>query len=372
MNPFSRRDFLKKAGVGAAVLGSNPHLGSAEPAGAAHETKPLGYAVVGIGRLTKHEVIPAFKNTKHSRLTGLVSGDREKALRFARQYGVPEKNIYNYKNYDAMASNPEIDAVYNALPNSMHAEYTIRAAKAGKHVLCEKPMANSVGECEEMIAACRQADRRLMIAYRLQYEANHLEAVRLVRSGEFGTLKFIDAQLAFVIGDPKQWRLNKKMAGGGSLMDIGVYCLQAARYLSGQEPVRVTAHAWSTDPVKYREVEENITFTLLFPGGLAANCYCSYGMAGLNGFRAVGPSGWVEMSPAYPYRGLRLRVGKEGSVEDRTLPAQDHFATEIDQLSEDVRAGRNPKASGEMGLQDLKIMMAIYRAAETGNQVAIS
>ena len=233
-------------------------------------------------------------------------------------------------------------------------------------------MANSVCECEEMIEPCRQADCRLMVTYWLQYEANNLEAVRLVRSGEFGTLKFIDAQRAIVIGNPKQWRLKKQMAGGWSLMDIGVHCLQAARYLPGEEPIRVTAHARSTNPVKYREVEENIAFALLFSSGLAANCYYSYGMEGLNRFRTARPTDWVEMDPAHPYRGLRLRVWKEGPVEDRTLPAQDHLATEIDQFSKDVRAGRNPKASGEIGLQDLKIITVIYRAAETGTQVAVS
>ena len=372
---FSRRDFLKQAAVTASVVGwSNiASRGSSLPAGSpSPDDKPLGYAVVGIGQLTKGQVIPAFRNTKQSRLTGFVSGDREKALRWASDYGVPEKNIYNYQNYDEMASNPDIDAVYIALPNNMHAEYTIRAARAGKHVLCEKPMANSVADCQEMIDACKRAKRGLMIAYRLQYEPNNLEAVRMVRSNELGLLKFIDAEFAFIIGDPTQWRLKMDMAGGGPLVDIGIYCIQAAGYLSGEDPVRVTAHSWTTDPVKFREVEENITFTLQYPSELAVNCFSSYGLSGLNRYRALGPKGWVEMDPAYSYRGLRLKVSLGGEVEDRTRPVGDQFAREIDRFTEDIRAGRNPKASGEMGLRDTRIIKAIYEAARTGAPVTIS
>lgn len=370
MSPLSRRTFLKRTAAGAAALSLQ------QTASLSAQTKtnprPLGYAVVGIGQLTRGEVIPAFTQTKHSRLTGFVSGDPKKAARFARQYGVPEKNIYNYQNYDRMAANPDIDVVYIALPNNMHAEYTIRAARAGKHVLCEKPMANSARDCDRMIEACRRAGKKLMVAYRLQYEPNNLKAARIIRDGEIGKLKFIDAQFSFNIGDPTQWRLKKAMAGGGPLVDIGIYCIQAAKYLSGEEPVSVAAHAWTTDPVKFREVEENITFTLHFPSGLAANCYSSYGMNGLNEYRALGTKGGVEMGPAYSYRDLRLHAWKQSNTpEDRTLPEQNQFAAEIDRLSLDIAEDRNPKASGEMGLQDVKIITAIYQAAESGGTVKV-
>ncbi len=231
MHNHSRRDFLKKMGWSAAALSAagrsfaNPRIFEAE-----EDTKPLGYAIVGIGAIAG-QMMPALTKTKLSRLTGLVSGHPEKARHFAQIYGVPEKNIYNYENFDQIASNPEIDAVYIALPNSMHAEYTIRAAKAGKHVLSEKPMSTSVKDAEAMISACREARQRLMVAYRLHYEPYNMEAMKLCRKKRFGQIKMIDAEFSFVIDDPKQWRLNREMSGGGSLMDIGIYCLQATRYL---------------------------------------------------------------------------------------------------------------------------------------------
>lgn len=371
---FSRRVFLKQAAGTASAVGlsnkaSRSHTLMTWPSSL--KAKPLGFAVVGIGKLTKSEVIPAFRNTRQSKLTGLVSGDHKKALRWAADFGVPEKNIYNYQNYDEIVSNKDIDAVYIALPNNMHAEYTIRAARAGKHVLCEKPMANSVADCQEMIDACKQAKRKLMIAYRLQYEPNNLEAIRIARSGEVGTIRFIDAKLAFAIGDPKQWRLKMDMAGGGPLVDIGIYCIQTANYLSGENPVQVTAHTWTTDTVKFRDVEEHITFSMQYPSGLTVNCFSSYSL-GVNRYRALGPKGWIEMDPAYSYRGLRLTVSMESVAEDRTRESGDQFAREIDNFTEDIRIGRNPKASGEMGMHDIKIIKAIYEAARTGSTITIS
>ena len=219
-NP-SRRDFLRQAseaGLSAAAIslgrgtftGAIPAPDSApqEVAGEAR-SKPLGYAVVGIGAIAIGQVMPALAETKLSRLAGLVSGHPEKARHFARIYSVSEKNIYNYESYDQIASNPDIDVVYIALPNSMHPEYTIRGAQAGKHVLSEKPMCASVKDAEDMIATCRQAKRRLMIAYRLRYEPNNVASIQLCRDKQLGALKMIDAEFAFVIGDPKQWRLNK-------------------------------------------------------------------------------------------------------------------------------------------------------------------
>ena len=178
--------------------------------------------------------------------------------------------------------------VYIALPNSMHPEYTIRGAQAGKHVLSEKPMCASVKDAEDMIATCRQAKRRLMIAYRLRYESNNVASIQLCRDKQLGALKMIDAEFGFVIGDPKQWRLNKQLAGGGSLMDIGIYCLQAARSLAGEEPVSVYAQTWSRHPSPgFAEVEENIAFMLKFPAGVLASCYSSYGEDGVDRYRAA-------------------------------------------------------------------------------------
>jgi predicted dehydrogenase len=382
-NP-SRRDFLRQAseaGLSAAAisLGRGTFTGAIpapdpapqEVAGEAR-SKPLGYAVVGIGAVAIGQVMPALAETKLSRLAGLVSGHPEKARHFARIYSVSEKNIYNYESYDQIASNPDIDVVYIALPNSMHPEYTIRGAQAGKHVLSEKPMCASVKDAEDMIATCRQAKRRLMIAYRLRYESNNVASIQLCRDKQLGALKMIDAEFGFVIGDPKQWRLNKQLAGGGSLMDIGIYCLQAARSLAGEEPVSVYAQTWSSDPVKFAQVEENIAFMLKFPGGVLASCYSSYGEDGVDRYRAAGPGGWVEMDPAYAYSGLIQRVYRNGKTTATQPTGGGQFAAEIDAFSDAINHNRDALTSGEEGLRDMKTLMACYESVETGKPVGLS
>jgi predicted dehydrogenase len=371
MNSNSRRGFLKKLGRSAAALAAARHLPAVRAQEPEAGSKRLGYAVVGIGRLAMGQILPALAKTNLSRLTALVSGHPDKAQHFAQIYGVSQRNIYNYQNYDQMASNPEIDVVYVVLPNGMHAEYTVRAAQAGKHVLCEKPMCTSVKDAEAMVAACRAARRRLMVAYRLHYEALNLEATRLCREKYVGQLKMIDAEFALSIGDPTQWRLNRELAGGGSLMDIGIYCLQAARYLSGEEPVSVFAEAWSSDPVKFKEVEENISFVLKFPSGIIANCYSSYGAEGMDRYRAAGTEGWVEMESAYIYSGLVMRTYKEGRFTNTVPSDQDQFASEIDAFSDAIRHDRDVATPGAEGLQDMKILMACYESARTGKSVSL-
>ena len=372
MNRQSRRDFLKTAGMSAAGWSlARTGFGQRQTALPPDEWKPLGYAVVGIGNLAMGQILPAFAKAKRSRLTALVSGHPDKARYFAKLYNVPEKNIYNYQNYDQMASNPDIDAVYIVLPNGLHAEYTIRAAKAGKHVLCEKPMCTSVNDAEAMVAACREAKRRLMVAYRLHFEKYNKEAMKMCREKQFGPIRMIDAEFAFVISDPRQWRLNRELAGGGSLMDIGIYCLQAARYLTGEEPVSVYAETWSSDPAKFHEVEENISFVLKFPSGVLANGYSSYGAEGVDRYRVAGTEGWLEMEPAYVYSGLVQRVYREGKITT-TLPSDwDQFAAEMDAFSTAIHLDRDVSASGEEGLRDMRIMMACYLSAQLGRPIPL-
>lgn len=387
MENHTRRDFLRSIGGAAAawsVAGRSMARGRevAETASQRQvsnsaqmppdQWKPLGYAVVGIGSIAMGEVMPALTKTKRSRLTGLVSGHPDKARHFAKLYDVPEKNIYNYDNYDQIASNPEIEVVYIALPNSMHPEYTIRGAKAGKNVLCEKPMCTSVKDAEAMISACRAANRHLMIAYRLHYERYNLEAMKMCREKQFGPIKMVDAEFSFVIGNPTQWRLNEALAGGGSLMDIGIYCLQAARYLTGEEPVSVFAQTSSSDPVKFREVEENISFLLNFPSGAIANCYSSYGTDGMDRYRAGGPQGWIEMEPAFVYSGLVQRTYKDGKFTTTQPSTWDQFAAEIDAFSRAVQLNKNVATPGEEGLRDMKILMACYESARTRQLVALT
>ncbi len=371
MQNRSRRSFLKHLGWSAAAWSAvGMRLLPGRTFAAEENPKPLGYAIVGIGAIAD-QMMPALTKTRFSRLTGLVSGHPDKARHFAHLYGVPERNIYSYENFDAIASNSEIDGVYIALPNSMHAEYTIRAAKAGKHVLCEKPMCTSVHDAEAMVRACREARRRLMVAYRLHFERYNVEAMKLCREKKFGPIKMIDAEFSFDIGDPTQWRLDHALSGGGSLMDIGIYCLQAARYLSGEEPVNVNAQLWSSDPVKFKSCEENIAFTLKFPSGIIANCYSSYGTDGVNRYRAAGPGGWVQMDPAYTYMGLVQQTYQGGRTTITEPSTWDQFAAEIDAFSDAILHDRDVATPGEEGLRDMKILMACYDSAREGKTISL-
>ena len=368
---ITRRRFISKVGggiVGASVSGmllkdaNAQQLVVPDPPG-----KKLGWAIVGLGSLSIHEILPAFATCEKSKVVAFVSGHPDKANKLALRYGVNPKNIFNYQNYDTIKDNPEVDIIYIVLPNGMHAEYTVRGLQAGKHVLTEKPMANTPAECQQMIDASRKAGRKLMVAYRCRYEPYNREAIRIARSHELGATKVILADHGFNIGDPTQWRLKKDLAGGGSLMDIGIYSLQAARYLTGEEPNEVNAVMYNTpgDP-RFKEVEETINFQLRFPSGVLANCTSSYGYAGQNHYRVVGTEGWLELDPATSYRGLRMRVYRGNVTEERELPVRDHFALEMDHMSECVTENKEPLTPGEEGLRDLKVMMAIYEAANTG------
>ncbi len=367
----SRRRFLKQASAG---LVATPALAGVAAAQRVPDPpgRKLGYAVVGLGSLAINQILPAFARCEKSKVTALVSGHPDKAKKLALRYGVAESSIYNYETYDRLKDNPDVDIVYVVLPNSMHAEYTIRAAKAGKHVLCEKPMANTPEDCRQMIEACRAAGKKLSIGYRLHYEPFNQALVKVVRDQEFGPLKVVLADAGFPIGDPTQWRLNRKMAGGGSLMDIGIYALNAARYLTNEEPTEVYAMEYTTpgDP-RFREVEETLTFQLRFPSGVLANCTSSYG-GPFNRFRVVGTRGWAELEPALIYSGLRMRASGGSVVEERPQPVIDHFAAEMDQLSDCVMQNTEPKTPGEEGLKDLTIMMAIYESARSHQTIKLA
>jgi glucose-fructose oxidoreductase len=371
----SRRGFLQVAGgtLAATSVGSVapaaqvPDVKLPEPPG-----KQVGFALVGLGSLAINQLMPAFAKCRQAKLTALVSGRPDKAKQLAQVYGVDPKNIYGYDTYERLADNPAVDAVYVVLPNSMHPEYTIRALKAGKHVLCEKPMANTPQECEQMIAAAKAAKRKLMIGYRLRYEPFNQALIAYAKETTDGPTRVILADAGFNIGDPKQWRLRKQMAGGGSLMDIGIYALNAARYLSGEEPIAVNAMMHSTpNDVRFAEVEENITFQLRFPSGILANCTSSYGV-GVNRFRVAKPRGSAEVEPALSYTGLRMRVLRGNTIEERVLPQRDHFALEMDHFAECILNDREPLTPGEEGLKDLKVMMAIYEAARSGRTVSLT
>jgi predicted dehydrogenase len=372
---ITRRGFMVKVGqgfalanvAGALLNSADAQLVVPDPPG-----KKLGWAIVGLGSLAINQILPAFALCEKSKVVALVSGHPDKANKLAVRYGVNPKNIYNYQNYDSIRDNPEVDIIYIVLPNGMHAEYTVRGLQAGKHVLTEKPMANTPAECQQMVDAGRKANRKLMVAYRCQYEPYNREAIRVARSKELGTVKVILADAGFNMKDPNQWRLKKSLAGGGSLMDIGIYALQAARYLTGEEPSEVNAMMYSTPgDVRFKEVEEAINFQLRFPSGILANCTSSYGYAWQTHYRVVTSEGWLEMDPATAYSGLRMRVHRGDIIEEKDLPVVDHFAAEMEHMSECVMQNKQPLTPGEEGLRDLTIMHALYEAANTGKTVKL-
>ena len=254
----------------------------------------------------------------------------------------------------------------------MHAEYTVRGLQAGKHVLSEKPMANAPAECQQMIDAAKKADRKLMVAYRCRYETYNREAIRIARSGELGPTQMILSDTGFAIGDPSQWRLNKKLAGGGSMMDIGIYALNASRYLSGEEPTEVNAMLYSTpnDP-RFKEVEEHVTFQLRFPSGILANCTSSYGYFHQSHFRVMGTDARLCMDPATWYSGLRMWIERGNTIEEKELPVVDHFASEMDHMSDCVMQNRQPLTPGEEGLRDITLIKAVYESARSGKTVKV-
>jgi predicted dehydrogenase len=371
---LTRRGFLARAGQGLATAQAMSALANRASAQQVPEPpgRKLGWAIVGLGSLAINQILPAFARSEKSRVVALVSGHPDKARKLAARYGIAEKNIYDYQGYEALRDNPEVDVVYVVLPNSMHAEYTIRAHQAGKHVLCEKPMATTPADCQAMIDAARKAGRKLMVAYRCRYEPFNQEMIRMAREQELGPVRVVVADHGFNIGDPTQWRLKKELAGGGSLMDIGVYSLQAARYVTGEEPVEIAAMSYSTPgDERFKEVEETINFQLRFPSGALANCSSSYGYSGQNRYRVITPRGWFELEPATSYSGLRMRVRRGNVLEERSLPQRDHFALEMDHLSQCVLDGQDPLTPGEEGLRDLKLMMAIYEAARSGRTLGL-
>ncbi|WGS55184.1 Gfo/Idh/MocA family oxidoreductase (plasmid) [Paraburkholderia sp. D15] len=401
----ARRGFLQRTGTGAAalllagvtgkVLAAAPTPGDpnrvklsliqdpqteqaeSTPDPAAAPDQRVGYAIVGLGRLSLNQILPAMSQCKYSKVVALVSGDSDKARKVGRQYGVREDAIYDYHTYERMADNREVQVMYVVLPNGMHAEYTVRAAAIGKHVLCEKPMAVSSVECQRMIDACRKAQRFLMIAYRSQYEAMDRMIARRVKEKQLGPLREFIAGNSQNVGDPAQWRLNLALAGGGPLPDVGIYCLNAARFLSGEEPHEVIASVFRpADDPRFREVEQSVHFVLRFPSGWSATCMASYASHESRFFRLQGAQGWAEMNPAFGYNGLQMRKGTlvegKNATIDITIDPENQFAREIDHMSLCVARNQTPHTPGEEGLQDQRIVEAIYESARSGRAVRIA
>lgn len=325
----------------------------------------LGVALVGLGKYSAEQLAPALLETNHCYLAGIVTGSREKTGKWQKQYEIPPENIYSYESFDSIKDNLAIDIVYIVLPNSMHHEFVIRAAKAGKHVICEKPMALTVAECDDMIAACRQANKMLSIGYRLHFEPHNIEMMRLGQKMVYGPIRKMMAEDG--LSEVEGWRLNRKLAGGGPLMDVGIYCVQGVRYTSGMEPVAVTAkEGVKKDKQKFSEVEESLTWTMEFPGGIIAECKTSYSEQ-LNLLRAEAETGWFELTTAYEYEDIEGKT-KDGKMN---FPQINQQAKQMDDFAQAIKDNRPTPVPGEMGRQDVKILNAIYQAMETGKRVTL-
>ena len=359
-----RREFIKKTALSAGAL--SLASGSLYKA-CAQDEKKLGIALVGLGNYATNKLAPALMETQHVELRGIVTGTPEKATKWKAKYNIPDKNIYNYETFNQIADNDDIDVVYIVLPNCMHAEYTIRALEAGKHTICEKPMACSVVECEQMVAASKKAGKQLAIGYRLHYEPFTKEVMRLQREQDMGPVKFFEGGFGFRLTDKKRWRIQRALSGGGPMMDVGIYVVQAAQYAIGEQPIAVTAQSVKTQPEIFDTVEETLMFQMEFPGGAMASCTTSYA-ANTEYMRISYEKGWVYMSPAYSYGPIQGKTNKQ-TID---LPHTNHQALHMDGVCLDFKNGNPNIVPGEMGLRDMKIVEAVYEAMETGKRVKLS
>ena len=360
----TRRRFV----VQAAALSAAPFIRtSGTRALAAGSRKKLGFALCGLGNLSTRQIAPALQSTAYCRLAAIITGTPAKAVKWQAQYNIPDRNVYSYETMHRIADNPDIDVVYVVTPNALHLDNALVAAKAGKHVFCEKPMEISVERCQRMIDAVRGANRLLGIGYRCRFEPHHLECVRLAHEREFGAVKVIDAHFGFNI-EPAVWRLKRALSGGGPLLDVGIYALQATRYLSGEEPIWVSAATTQGDAARFSEVEESVMWQARFPGGAISHCSSSYNSVGVGYFRVLAEHGWFGLEPAYDYGGLHGMRSDGRPIEP---PSGDQFAVEMDDFARCILEKTPTRVPGEEGLRDVKIMTAIYESARTGKPVEL-
>ncbi|MGO4290635.1 Gfo/Idh/MocA family protein [Chitinophaga sp. RAB17] len=365
----SRRDFLQKIAATAMVMPLMPLTGWA--ARMNHYDGPvLRVAIMGLGGYG-NRVAEAMRACVKAKLVGVISGTPAKIKDWQSRFAIPEKNCYNYDNFDQIKDNKDIDVVYITTPNGLHHDQVIRVAAAGKHVICEKPMAVNAREGQEMVDACKKANVQLLVGYRMHFEPKTLEIIRMRNAGELGKILFFQGQCGFKIGDPAQWRLNKQLAGGGSMMDIGIYAINGSRYMVGEDPVWVTAQETKTDPVKFKTgVDETIQFQLGFPGGAVASCLSTYNMNNLDRFFLNGEKGFAELWPSTGYGPIKGRTSKG----ELTQPHVTHQTVQMEEMAGILLEGKQPvvPVNGEEAVKDLKIIDAIYKATKTGQKVNLS
>lgn len=387
MNSLSRRSFLEKfsMGIGSSALAVNFPilLSDSHPANKIYDGRKLNVALVGLGNYARI-LAEGMKESRYCQLAGIVTGHPEKAKQWQQEYDIPAENIYNYQDFDRIKENKNIDIVYVVTPNGLHKEYVLRAAKAGKQVITEKPMATSVKDCEEMIRACKEAGVQLAVGYRLHYEPTHLEIKRMGQEKVFGQVRMIEAGLGyktydssqkglsssnFNIYDQSEWRLNKVLSGGGPLLDLGIYCVQCCRYVLGEEPVSVTGQFGTIhNKTRFAEVEESITWQMQFPSGAISNCTTSYGF-NIDRFYAAADEGFFEMSPGLSY-GPFNGMSSKGKLD---FPVTNQQAIQMDEIGRLMLENKKLPShiTGEEGIKDIRIIYAVYEAAKTGKKISL-
>ncbi len=358
----TRRDFIKKMTAASVVLPFFNDLPTLKTQST--EARQLRVAFCGLGSYA-NRVAEAMQMCTNAKIVGAISGTPAKLENWQKKYGIPKENCYSYETFDDLKNNPNIDVVYVTSPNALHHPHTLRVAKAGKHVICEKPMAVNVKECKEMIDACKNANVKLLIGYRLHFEPFTKELIRMRTSGELGKILFVNATMGFKIGDPTQWRLKKALAGGGAMMDVGVYAINGSRYATGEDPVWVTAQEQKTDFVKFKEVDETITWQLGFPSGVIANCATTYNFNDFDRLYVAGEKDIYELSPAFAYGPLKAKTYK-GSVNQPVVTHQTYQMTGMADII--LNNAPHPNCDGYEGLKDMQIVEAIFKSISKGGK----
>ncbi|MDH5598444.1 MAG: Gfo/Idh/MocA family oxidoreductase [Cyclobacteriaceae bacterium] len=371
MKNKSRRTFIQKVGAAALVMpfvsaygNEMDHLNLP-----AEDGPVLRVAIMGLGSYA-NRVARAMESSKRAKITGVISGTPSKIKDWQQRYNIPDKNCYNYETVDKISKNKDIDAVYIITPNALHHPQCLQVARAGKHVICEKPMATNAQLAQEMVDVCKQEGVKLLVGYRMHFEPNTLEIIRKRNEGEFGKVLFFQGLSGFIIGDPTQWRLNKELSGGGAMMDIGIYSVNGARYMIGEEPLWVTAQETKTDPQKFKEgIDETIMFQFGFPGGATASCLSTYSLNNLDKFYLNGTKGFAEMQPSTGYGPIKAWT-HQGALN---FPHVTHQTFQMDEMADIILHDKKPivPVDGEEGLKDMKIIDAIYEAVRTGEKVEL-
>lgn len=365
MKNMSRRVFnskLSKGVMGSALLSSFP---LAYGINSSQKNKKLGIALVGLGSYSKWQLAPGLVDAEYCYLAGIVTGTPAKETEWMQTYNIPKANVYNYDNFDEIVNNDAIDIVYVVLPNSMHADFSIRAAKAGKHVICEKPMATSVKECDAIIDACKKANVKLSVGYRMQSDAYTNEIKRLVKEKPYGDVLYVSSDAAYISrGNPNQWRLDRKLSGGGALVNMGVYAIQSSIYGCGNNPISVSAQEFSTRPDYFKDTDETIMAQMEFSNGVVAQMFTSHN-ARANKLTVSFENGWAELNPCHSYGPL---AGKTSDLKDISFPHKSQQMLQMDDFAKHILTGRPNVAPGEMGKRDMIIVEAIYKSIKEGGK----